>query len=258
MLTKLHDPNDGPMRVAGFMSGSGSNLMRLLEEERRIRRSGENPPYTIPVIFSDNPDSKSTQIGSTFNVPVITRCIEGYYREREEPITDLDVRADYDQETVDALAPFKVSVIALAGYMRIVTDPLIRTSLIVNVHPADLSIEKDGKRKYTGAHPVRDAIRANETHIRSSTHLVNKDVDQGPILRISAPLEIVLKDGVIPTSRADLLEAEKHNQNRLKRAGDHIVFPQTLMDIAEGRYARDEQGDLYFDELPSPNGAITK
>ena len=44
------------------------------------------------------------------------------------------------------------------------------------------------------------------------------------------------------------------HQNRLKEAGDWIIFPRTLEHLADGRYSQDEQGNLYFDGQPIPHG----
>ncbi len=43
-------------------------------------------------------------------------------------------------------------------------------------------------------------------------------------------------------------------QERLKRSGDWTIFPRTLQYIAEGRYAQDEEGNLFFDGNPIPHG----
>ena len=56
-LQKLYNPANGLMRVAGFMSGSGTNLRKIIEYERALIREQAGSPYEVVVIFSDNPES---------------------------------------------------------------------------------------------------------------------------------------------------------------------------------------------------------
>ncbi|MFA5995331.1 MAG: formyltransferase family protein [Patescibacteria group bacterium] len=233
-MQPLYNKNKGVMNVAGFMSGSGTNLRKIIEHEKNTQ-----PNYHVTVIFSDCPDSNAEKIGKDYNIPVIIHDKKVYYAKRNKPLRDLAVRAEFDSETVQVLKPYNISCVAYAGYMSIVTKPLIKAFIGVNVHPADLSIMEHGKRKYTGAHVVRDAILAGATEIRATTHLVEEIVDDGRILMISAPVIIP------PGTTTD--QAESY-QNKLKETGDWIIFPKTLEYISEGRFSQDETGKLYFDE----------
>jgi folate-dependent phosphoribosylglycinamide formyltransferase PurN len=138
--------------------------------------------------------------------------------------------------------------------MSVVTPPVIHAFLGVNVHPADLSIEEGGKRKFTGDHAVRDAIAFGEKTIAASTHLVEEAVDEGPLLMISPLLPVELKEEWNLSDSQDLKEAEDFNQERLKEHGDWIIFPRTIEFLARGRYGRDEAGRIYFDGEPIPKG----
>ncbi|MBN1792652.1 formyl transferase [Candidatus Woesearchaeota archaeon] len=254
-LSKLHDPANGLMRVVGLMSGSGSNLRKIIELERTIRKEKGLCPFHVPVIFSDNAKSNAVVIGRDYDLPVITRDIAAFYKARGIPRSDLGERVSYDLNTVGMLSPFGVSVAAYAGYMSIATAPLIHELLGVNVHPADLSITNaDGSRKYTGDHTVRDAILAGEPELRSTTHIIEKDVDYGRILMISRPLAVELGDSFDPSDKDLVKRVSDEHQDRLKEIGDWDIFPKTLLCLAEGRYAQDEKGVLYFDEKPIQSG----
>lgn len=253
-LTKLHDPSKGQMRVVGLMSGSGSNLRRIIEFEKQLEVKIGKPPYKVVAIFSDRFNSSAPQIGKDFDVPVVLRDMTGFYSARDKPIRDLTVRAEFDAGTVKALAPFEATVAAYAGYMSIATKPLIEAFLGVNVHPADLSIIEGNKRKYATVHAVKKAILAGEKHIRATTHIIEEMVDYGRILMMSAPLEVRLGKNFNPNDEELVDKVAGENQKRLKEAGDWVIFPKTLLYIAEGMYTRDVNGNLHFYGKPIPNG----
>ena len=167
----------------------------------------------------------------------------------------MKVREEFDRLTVRALAPFDVSVVALGGYMSIVSAPLMNSFLGVNVHPADLGIKREnGKPKYTGDDAVKKAILAGEKVLRSSTHIVEPEVDCGRVLIVSSPLELKLGENFDPSNGELVKRVAKENQDRLKEVGDWEIFPKTLLFIAQGRYQVDDNGRLYFDGTPIPIG----
>lgn len=247
--TLLYTPTDKPMRVAGFMSGHGSNLRKIIEHQQCTSA------YEVVVIFTDNPHSAAKTIGKEFGIPVITHNIKQFYQEHTASLTDLSLRPDFDRATIHALEPYTVAVAAYAGYMSIASGVLVRAFLGINVHPADLSIIENGKRKYTGAHCVRDAVLARETEMRSTTHLVETQVDGGRILMVSKPVTIPVGTGLdtsLPREVQNKIVSEY--QNKLKQIGDWDIFPKTLEYLATGRFAQDDRGNLYFDNNPIPAG----
>ncbi len=250
ILTKLYDPTKGTMQVAGFMSGSGSNLRKIIEHENELNKNSKSP-YHIAVIFSDNPDSNAAKIGRDYDRPVIIRDLRSFCAARGKSRKDLDTRVEYDEETIKALTPYNIQSVAYAGYMCIVTAPLIKAFLGVNVHPADLSIMREGKRVYVGDKAVKDAIMAGENELRSTTHIIEREVDQGKILMISKPIKVSLPD---TANFRDNNAFAKEHQERLKVVGDLEIFPLTLQYIAEGRFAKDETGLIYFDNKSIPDG----
>ncbi|NQU78696.1 hypothetical protein HQ545_02915 [Candidatus Woesearchaeota archaeon] len=212
-LTQLHDPKDGQMNVVGLMSGSGSNLRKILDFEKKLESERGKSPYHMAVIFSDCFDSNATTIGKEHDLPVVVRDISGFYSAREKLRRDLQVRAEFDADTVQALSPFDVTVAAYGGYMSIATEPLINAYLGINVHPADLSISEMGKRKYTGDNAVRDAILAGEKYIGSTTHIIEQEVDYGRILMISSPLEVILGNDFNPDNKDSLNKTSDLNRH---------------------------------------------
>ena len=260
MLRPLYSPTAGqPMRVAGFMSGSGTNLSKILERQDELSGGPEGCPYEVVVIFTDNPSSNAARIAESRGLPLAVEDILAFYRSRGHATKkDLSLRPEFDRRVLDALRPHGVDAIVLAGYMSVVTAPLLAAfaGRIVNVHPADLRILEGGRRKYTGDDSVRDAILAGERFLRATTHIVRDEVDGGEILMVSAPLPVELPEGVWtgkpawPEHRDLWNRIAREHQERLKRIGDWEILPKTLEWLSRGRYSIDGEGRAYLDEEP--------
>ncbi|MBN1412881.1 MAG: hypothetical protein JW969_18720 [Spirochaetales bacterium] len=253
-LKQFHDPEQGPLAVAGFMSGSGTNLRKILEHERKLEEQRGKPAYRVRVIFTDSYNSNAFTIGRDFNIPVILRDINAYYEARNLPKKDMSIRAEFDRETVSALSPYNIEVAVYAGYMSIASEVLVNAYRGVNVHPADLSQEINGKRKWVGAHAVLDALLAGEKYLKSTTHMVEKAVDGGRLLMLSPPLKVLYGEDPKTFSPEKLEEFTCHYQDRLKKEGDWQIFPKTLEFMADGRFSFDKSNNLYFDGEPIPRG----
>jgi folate-dependent phosphoribosylglycinamide formyltransferase PurN len=253
-LTKLYDPSKGTMQVAGLMSDRGTNLVEIIKKELELKRSNQYP-FHVAVIFTDNSQSNAKEIGRKYNIPVLVNDIKAFYTNNKRPLNDLNLRQEYDAETVKILNVFDISVAAYAGYMCIATKPLIDAFLGINVHPADLSImNDDGKRKYTGDHAVGRALIAGETELRSSTHIVEERVDYGKILMISEPMKVILNHRLDINNAKSVEKAEKINQDRLKRIGDWVIFPRTILDVSRGKYSMDNFGNIHYEGVLLPDG----
>lgn len=252
VLKKFHDPGQGSMQVAGFMSGSGTNLRKILEHQDRLKKKKGKSPYEVAVIFSDDIRGNAPQIGKDYDIPVVIRDIRAYYKKRDRPRRDMGVREEYDAETLKVLRPFEVHSAAFAGYMSVASKVLVGGMLAINVHPADLSIKVSGERKYRGDHAVADAIRDGEKSVSATTHIVEAEVDEGGILVVSKMVDVLIEDGL--SIGKDLDAIASANQDRLKEAGDWVIFPVTLQMIAEGRFEYDESNVIHFDGKAVPDG----
>ena len=253
-LKPLHDPKSGKLRVVGLMSGSGTNIRRILERQRAIEKSEGRSPFEMVVIFSNDVRSKAPEIGRDFAVPVLLNDMRAWYDRRNANWRDLELRAEYDRETIRMLKPFRPKLAAFGGYMAVATAPLLEAYIGINVHPADLSIEVGKRRKYTGDHAVLDAILAGEKTIASTTHIVEAKVDMGRLLMISAPLPVTLPPGADITDNELAKRIADEHQDRLKEKGDWVIFPKSIEDIARGKFAQDKNGLLYYDGKPIPKG----
>lgn len=253
------------MRVACFVSGSGTNARRIIE-----RSLEEGSLYEVSLIFTDVRDDrlrrsgekrcKAKDIADEHGISYECEDIRDFYRERGVKRTDLSLRPEFDRLVVEKVTPYGVDLVALAGYMSITTRPLLEAypEKMVNVHPADLSIMEENERKYVGIHVVRDAILAGERELRASTHVVHEKVDHGEILVVSEPVPVRLPEGVVLNELAQdkqlLGVIVDEHQEWLKERGDWVIFPMTIQMIAEGRFALDGEGGVYVDGAPAPRG----
>ncbi len=253
-LVPIHDPGKGVLKLVGLMSGSGTNLRKILEHQKKLEEERGKAPYEVSVIFSDNIKSSALEIAKEYDLPVVVRDIRGFYKMRGLKRMDLSNRHMFDRETLKALAPYDVKIAIYAGYMSVASEVLISAYLGINVHPGDLSKQKDGKRLWVGDHAVRDAIVAGEKTLSSSTHIIEPQVDGGRLFMISKPLAVELSPGVDLSDKDTAKEAERHNQERLKEAGDWLIFPKTIEYIADGRFALDSESAIHFDGEPISQG----
>ncbi len=125
-------------------------------------------------------------------------------------------RADYDAQLVQLLQAAKVEVVALAGYMRLVTPTLLNAfpQRVLNIHPALLP-------SFPGLHAQRQAFEYGVKVAGCTVHFVDEGMDSGPII-LQAPVP------VLDTDNADSLTARILEQ-------EHIIYPLALRLLAEGK-----------------------
>lgn len=149
-------------RIAVFISGRGSNFMALHENIKKgIIKDAE-----ISVVFSNNEDAKGLDYAKKENIEVIVI-----------PSKDYNNRQEYDKKIVEALKPYNIDLICLAGYMRIVTLELIQAyeNKIINIHPALLP-------SFKGLHAQKQALEYGVKYSGCTVHFVDDGMDSGAII----------------------------------------------------------------------------
>ena len=257
---------DRPKRVIVCMSGTGSNADNLLEK-------AANGPLAcrIECLFTDAPEtSRACELGKKYNVPVEALDIRKFYLERGENDIKLNtperrrIRDEWTEAVWKILEPYKCDFAVFAGFIPLTNLP--EKIPCLNVHPGDLTVEKDGVRIYAGLHcvPVERAILDGK-NLRSSVILVQgysgsgkKDLDGGPVLGISPPVPVefggysletlaqIKEQRKEPPYRDALRETALRNIESLKTYGDHVVLPQAVEFFAAGRYGKNAAGDCFF------------
>jgi phosphoribosylglycinamide formyltransferase-1 len=139
------------------VSGSGTLLQALLDDS-----SG----FTVSAVLSDRADATGLDRARAAGVP--TAVVD---------LADFPDRKGWDDALLRAMDTFHPDIVVLAGFMRIVGDPLLQRygGRMVNTHPALLPA-------FPGAHGVRDALAHGVKVTGCSVILVDAGTDTGPII----------------------------------------------------------------------------
>jgi acetyl coenzyme A synthetase (ADP forming)-like protein len=247
MLKHIHNPINGKMKVLGYCSGSGNTLWKVLELQKEMEQTFEGCPFEVAGIFSDNPNSKAVETAIKENIPYKAIDIKEYYKQADAPLKDREVRARYDKEAYELIKEFNADIIILSGYVWAITDIIVDNYLVINVHPGDLSVMRDGKRLLAGHNGIQAAFDANMDYICSASHIVNNNIDAGPILIISenVPVDYTLHDNNEDRFAHYLKLA--NNQSRL-------IGARTILEIALGNFKTDKNSKVYYKNNPAPQG----
>lgn len=147
-------------KVAVLISGSGTNMAALLYASRL-----EDCPYEIVLVASNKPDAGGLALARAEGVPTFALSHKGLGRDEHDAAMDAAIRG------------YGAQWVALAGYMRILTDDFVGKwqGRMVNIHPSLLP-------KYTGLHTHQRAIEAGDSHGGVTVHLVIPELDEGPVI----------------------------------------------------------------------------
>ena len=170
-----------PLRVAVLCSRRAPGLAHLLTRELGLS------PWSVVCCLTSDETFDELPIAALHDVPVIRHPAHRFYMgtDPQARFGDLTIRARYDLRTTELLAPYAPDVILLAGYLLLLTAPMLDAyaGRIVNVHHSDLLVRAaSGEPRYPGLRAVRDAIVAGERETRCTSHLVTSQLDDGPIL----------------------------------------------------------------------------
>ena len=183
------------MAVLG--SGSGTNLQAMLDHP-------VVGPW-IALVVSDRGDAGALERARARGVAAVL----------VDPEAHPD-RAAYDRAVLDVLGSHDIGFVALAGFMRILTPDLVRAyaGRMLNLHPSLLP-------SFPGAHGVRDAIDWGVKITGVTVHLVDEELDHGPIVA-QEPVAVLAGDDW------DSLEERIHE-------AEHRIYPKALKALVEGR-----------------------
>ncbi len=189
-----------PLNIAVLVSGRGTNLQAILD----AIEAGSLEAKVVAVL-SDRPEPLAFRRAREHGIPVLFVDPAGYQS-----------REAYDAALVDALSVFRPDVVALAGFMRIVTPVLLDAfpRRVVNIHPALLPA-------FPGLNAQAQAVAYGVRYSGCTVHFVDEGMDTGPVILQS--IVPVYQDDTPETLAERILVKE------------HKTYPAALQLLAEGR-----------------------
>ncbi|WP_158853771.1 bifunctional phosphoribosylaminoimidazolecarboxamide formyltransferase/IMP cyclohydrolase [Halorhabdus sp. CUG00001] len=170
------------MKLAGMASNRGRNLLNIAD----CAPGGAE----FAVILTNDADAPVLEEAADRGIP--TEVVE----QGED-----ESRADHEQRVLDALADYEFDLVALDGYMRILSETFLEGApTTLNVHPALLPAFK-------GMSPHEDVLDAGVKTTGCTVHVVDDSVDDGPIVT-QEPVPVHEGDSVDDLKNRVLYEAE--------------------------------------------------
>ena len=128
-------------------------------------KSGKIPASEVVVVISDKADAAGLEKAKERGVDTVV--IERKGRSREE----------HDADIINTLNTYKVELVCLAGYMRLLSPAFIKAfpDRIVNIHPSLLP-------SFPGLNVQQQAIDHGVKISGCTVHFVNEELDAGPII----------------------------------------------------------------------------
>ena len=190
---------DAPLRLAVLASGRGSNLQAIIDAITEGRLHA-----VLALVISNKAEA-----------PALERA-----RKHGAPAVFLDPKATpgrdaYDAVILEHLRQHDVGLVALAGYMKIITRVLIDAyaGRIMNIHPSLLP-------SFPGLQAQQQALDWGAKMSGCTVHFVEEGVDTGPIIQ----------QATVPVLEGDTAESL---EARIL-AQEHRIYPEAIQLFAEG------------------------
>ena len=186
-------------KVAILISGSGSNMVRLVED-----MTGDHPARPV-LVLCNQPEAAGLEKARALGVP--TAVVDHRPFKGDRGAFEAEVLRELDKVAPD--------IVCLAGFMRILSADFIThyQGAMLNTHPSLLP-------KYKGLHTHARVLESGDAEHGCSVHLVTPELDGGPVL---GQARLTLD----PNDTADTL-----NTRVLKL--EHRLYPAVLRSFAAG------------------------
>ncbi|MEY3020304.1 MAG: hypothetical protein RLZZ272_1288 [Actinomycetota bacterium] len=212
-------PSTVPARVAVLASGGGSNLAALVD----ALASDPGLGGQVVVVATDRPDAGAIGVAAARGLPTLVH-----------PFAAASDRPTWEASLVADLRTHAPDLVVLAGFLRVVSPSFLSAwpGRVLNIHPSLLPA-------FPGAHAVRDALAHGVRITGTTVHVVDEQVDHGPIV---AQRCVEVRDG----DTVDLLHARI-------RAEEHVLLPEVVAGFCRGEL-RVEDGRL----VRAPGGPVSR
>jgi len=137
-----------------FISGNGTNLKSLIKNSRNY-----NFPINIKLVISNNVDAKGILFAKINSIPYLIINTK---------------KRNYENLILNLIKKHKISIICLAGYMKIISKKFINEfdKIIINIHPSLLP-------KFKGLNTFERVLKNKEKKTGCTVHYVNEKLDNG-------------------------------------------------------------------------------
>lgn len=188
------------IRIGVLVSGSGTNLQSIMNACDCSEIDGQ-----VCVVISNVPGVYAIERAREKNVVTVV-----------VPHTEYPDRESFDKQLVKILTEYRVDLVALAGFMRVLTPKFLRcfSGRVMNIHPALLP-------SFPGIGVRQKAIDYGVRFSGCTVHFLDEGVDTGPII-IQA---------VVPVYPDDSEEVLKDRILKL----EHKIYPKAIQLFAQGR-----------------------
>jgi len=215
-----------PKRIGVLLSGRGSNFEALADSVA----AGRIPNAGIAVVISNREGAPGIERAATRGIPAKVIPSKGLEREA------------YDKQVAAVLQEYKVDLICLAGYMRLLSPFFVAAyrGRILNIHPSLLP-------SFPGLEAQRQALEFGARFSGCTVHFVDENLDAGPII-LQAVVPIL--DDDTPESLAARILKEEHRiyteavnlvlEGRTRIEGRrviHLLAPAGRVEAAQGAAA---------------------
>jgi phosphoribosylglycinamide formyltransferase-1 len=207
-------------RVAVLISGRGSNMAALIEAAK-----DKNYPAEIALVLSNRPDAVG--LGVARSAGIATEVIDHTAFGKD--------RAAFDRALQVVLAKYRIDLVCLAGFMRLLTPAFVGLwpERMINIHAALLPAFK-------GLDTHKRALEAGAKIHGATVHFVVPEMDSGPIIAQGAVA--VCAGDTEEKLAARVLDVE------------HRIYPLALNLVAQGRVRVVDERCL-IDGVPVPDPA---
>lgn len=196
--------SDASRGIGILISGRGSNLQALIDASREGRL-----PARIAVVISNNAKAPGLERARAAGIETLTISHR-----------DFADRDAFDAAVAEALTARGVTLVCLAGFMRLIGRPMLEAfpNAILNIHPSLLPA-------FPGVDAQAQAIAHGVKVSGVTVHLVTGELDGGPIVAQTA---VPVEDGDTPeTLSARILEQE------------HRLYPEAVRIVLDGGWRID-------------------
>jgi phosphoribosylglycinamide formyltransferase-1 len=194
----------GRVRLAVLVSGNGTNLQAILDACVR-----PDYPAEVVVVVSDRPDAFALERARRAGVPAHVVDWSAFRN-----------RSTFCRQLEAVLEPYRVGLICLAGFLRILDPPFVAAyrGRILNIHPSLLPAF-GGKGMY-GERVHRAVLESGVRVTGCTVHFVTEEVDQGPII---LQAEVPVLPGDTPRTLAARVAQEEHR-----------IYPEAIRRVTLG------------------------